>query len=656
MRQSVVGKTIQWTGVTVAFLGATPGFAQSTAAQDGSGSGRDIVVTATGIAQPIDQTGQAITVIDRALLNQRQSIAISDVLATTPGISVARNGGIGSTTGVFIRGASPDETLVLIDGVRVNDPSSPAGAFNYGDLLAGPVERMEVLRGSNSVAWGSQAIGGVVNITTRQPNVQPSVTASGEYGYANSVVLRGSAGAKLGPLGLSASGAYYDSDGISQYAQGTERDGYQNTTLSLRGLVDVSSAISLDLRGYYILGNLGIDGFPPPNYTFGDTAERQRTEQFIGYAGTRINLLDGAFVNHLAYTFFRNDRHNVDPDGVTFPGFDSINTFVGRGESQRLEYKGVVTPLSIARLIAGYDHERQTFRTQSFGGPVSSARASTDSLYGLAIVTPITPLTLTAGLRYDHHSDFGSHTTFGANGSFALGKSVLLRASYGEGFKAPTLYQLQGDYGNPALQPETSKSYEGGISFTTSDRKAAASLTYFFRKTRNLILFIDCDPSIAICAGGARPFGTYDNIALARAEGIEAELTLRPTSRFALSANYTLTRTRDETPASATFGKRLLRRPVDVASMSADWNSPLGLALGGTIRMVGDSFDNASNSLRLDGYALVDLRASFAISHGLEIFGRVENLFNSRYETVRNYGTYPVNGHVGVRLRWGGTQ
>jgi vitamin B12 transporter len=142
-----------------------------------------IVVTATGADLALDKTGQAITIVDSETIQRRQNAALSDLLATTPGVTVSRNGGIGTTTTLRIRGAEGDQTLTLIDGVRVNDPSSPGGGFDFGNLLTGNIERVEILRGPNSVPWGSQAIGGVVNIVTARPTEVLKANVRAEYGY-----------------------------------------------------------------------------------------------------------------------------------------------------------------------------------------------------------------------------------------------------------------------------------------------------------------------------------------------------------------------------------------------------------------------------------------------------------------------------------------
>lgn len=626
---------------------ATPALAES---------GGDIVVTAARIAQPADQVGQSVTVIDAHTIQQRQTVSVADLLATTPGVTLARNGGQGSVTSLFLRGANSEQTLVLIDGVRVNDPSSPGGGFDFGNLLAGPVKRIEVLRGSNSVAYGSDAIGGVINITSETPGDTPSAEGAGEYGYSHTGYVHGTASGKVGPATIGIGAAYYDTDGISQFdvnKGGRERDGYRNTTLNARATIEAAPNLSLDLRGYYINARVDTDGFSTPTFTFGDDPEYTRSTQYIGYAGANLSLFGGHFTNRLAFTYFQNDRHNVDPSGSIFPGFDGTKPFDGRGRDRRLEYQGVAQIIDPVTLVFGYEHDAPSFRTSSYGGAYKSASVNIDSGYALAVVTPIDTLSVTAGLRHDDHSLFGGATTFGANGAWTLGP-VVLRASYGEGFKAPTLYQLLGDYGNPALNPERSKSYDGGATLELFDKKLALGATYFARTSRNLISFVNCSAGIAICAGGARPFGTYNNTALAKAHGVELDAAYHPDASLTLAANYTLTDVYDRSVGSTTYGKRLARRPASVGSVSADWTSPWRLAVGTTARFVGHSFDNASNSNRLAGYTLVDLRASFPLTRTIEVYARVENLFDKQYETVLNYGTYGRAAYGGVRVKFGG--
>ena len=202
---------------------SVPAFAQS--AGDNATDADDIVVTATRTPQPVERVGQSITVIDSAELERRQTNQVADVLRTVPGVTVARNGGPGTVASVFIRGAESEQTVALIDGIKLNDPSSPGGGFFFGNLLTGNIERIEVLRGPSSVLWGSQAIGGVVNMITRQPTDDLAVNLRGEYGYRDTGQLVGNISGKAGPLSASVGAGWFRTDGISAFSEargGTE--------------------------------------------------------------------------------------------------------------------------------------------------------------------------------------------------------------------------------------------------------------------------------------------------------------------------------------------------------------------------------------------------------------------------------------------------
>jgi vitamin B12 transporter len=601
----------------------------------------DITVTATRTDQRLDEVGQAVTIIDRAIILERQTVVVSDLLAQTPGVSVTRNGGPGGFTGVRIRGAEAEQTLVLIDGVRINDPSSPGGGFDFANLLSDNVERIEVLRGPNSVPWGSQAIGGVVNVITARPTFIPSLSARAEGGSFDSAHLVANAAGTLGRVAASFGGGYFRTDGISSAAIGTERDGYERYAANGRVEVTLPYDLTLDLRGYFSRGRVELDGFPAPSFTFADTAEYQKTRELIGYAGLRGSFLNGRFLNRAAFTVTDVDRENFDPT------FGADPSFTARGRIERFEYQGDLTATDWLRLVFGAESERSRFNDG-----FAASRTGIDSAYGQAILKPIEALTLTAGLRHDDHRDFGGNTTFGANAALNLGSTVV-RASYAEGFKAPTLFQLRSDFGNPALQPETARSYDLGIEQRLGER-LSASLTYFHRRTRNQIDFTPCRADIPVCAGGARPFGTYDNIARTTASGVEASLDLRPAEWLTVNAAYTYVDAENRTPGNADFGRTLLRRPKSNLALNADAKTGFGLSVGGTLRLAGDSIDRSAIGTRvqLDGYALADLRAAYSITERVELYGRVENLFDQEYQTVLGYGTPGRAAFGGIRVRY----
>jgi len=252
-------------------------------------------------------------------------------------VSITRNGGIGGTTSVFIRGAESDQTVALIDGIKLNDPASPGGGFNFGNLLTGNIERIEVLRGPSSVLWGSQAIGGVVSMITRRPTEQLSVNLRGEYGYRNTGQIVGNIAGKTGPLSVSAGAGWFRTDGISAFSEargGVERDGYENFGANANLNVALADWLSVDARGWYSNGRVNIDGFPPPTFAFGDVNEESRTREFVGYTGLNATLFDGRFRNRLGFAYTDTRRRNVSLAGTP------TETFAANGRNERFEYQG----------------------------------------------------------------------------------------------------------------------------------------------------------------------------------------------------------------------------------------------------------------------------------------------------------------------------
>jgi vitamin B12 transporter len=601
---------------------------------------KTIVVTATGAEQSPTTTGQAITILDEGALNRVQLQTVSDLLARTPGITVSRNGGIGGFSAVRIRGAEGEQTLTLIDGVRVNDPSSPGGGFDFGNLLVGNIERIEVLRGPNSVPWGSQALGGVVNIMTAQPKFfrDPEASARIEYGYRESAQLVGNAHGALGSFSGSIAGGYFRDNGISSFKDGVERDGYKQYAGNVRLGARLSENADLDFRAYYANSRAKIDGFPPPFFSFADTPEFSKTEQLFGYVGANIKLFNDSLKSRIAFTLNDTNRNNFDAPGQATP------SFFARGRVERFEYQGDASISHAIRAVFGAEHE-----TSRFNDGFSPVKTSATSGYAQLIIDPISRLTITGGVRVDDYRTYGTKTTFSSNLAWRPFGGTIIRAAFGEGFKAPTLFQLFSVYGNRMLNPETAKSYEVGIEQSLIGRTLTAGATIFQRNTRNQIDFISCfGQTTGICTN--RPFGTYDNVKRARAKGLEAFVRMMPSDTLTIEANYSLIAAKDRDS-----GLTLLRRPKHTVNASVDWVARDWLRLGASIQTISDSLDSDFQTFArssLDGYTLVGLRAAVPINEGLEFYGRVENVFDASYETVSGYGTYGRNAHVGVRAKF----
>lgn len=606
-----------------------------------------ITVVATGARLPLAQTGQSISVADGREIASVQGPDLTRTMTRLPGVTLSRNGGVGGFTGLRVRGADAEQLLVLIDGVRVADPAAPGGGFDFGNLLAGNIDKLELLRGSNSVAWGSQAIGGVLAVTTAALD---GVKASAEYGAHESFYATAAAGVAGDYTSASLSAGFHRSGGISAAAVGTEPDGFRQWQLGGKARSQIG-AVTLSASARFAEGRLEIDGFPPPTYfTFADTAEYQDTRQWSGRIGAdyRSGDLD------LAAGFAMADTRRELFD----PAFGSASYYTTKGRSERADFTGQWRLPEDFRLHFGTDREWTRF-SSTFDAERSAVQTSGHALLGLYR----DDFALSGGVRYDHHDRFGDAWTLGANGSLDLFADWRLRASYGEGFKTPTLFQLLSDFGNPALVPERSRSFDLGIE--QGDRNSAAhfALTLFRRDSRGLIDFVSCSgTTTGICAG--RPNGTYDNVGHARAEGFELEANLRlegPTQGYwpvQLRAAYSYVKA-----VNRFTGKDLARRPRHALSLSGDWNlnprQVFATKLGADLRLVGDSFDDAANFFPLDGHALLTLRASrplFALEptaqRTLDLFGRIENVGNVRYQTAAGYGTPGRAAYAGLRARF----
>jgi len=609
--------------------------------------GDTIVVTSNREPIALSRVGQSISVLDSAQIAQRQLNTVSDFLREVPGVTVARNGGLGGVTSVYIRGAESDQTAALIDGVKLTDPASPGGGFNFGNLLLGNIERIEVLRGPSSILWGSQAIGGVANMITAAPTEDLRVNARAEGGYRGTAQVAANVSGKLGPLSASVGGGYFRTDGISAFSEargGAERDGYENYGANAKFNLALSEAVSVDVRGYFSQNEVDIDGFTP-SFSFGDTLEFTNIRDLVGYTGLNVALFEGRFRNRLGFAITDTRRRNITPGPVPF------ETFVSEGRNERLEYQGIFDIADSWQANFGAERETSRFSSSSFGGPVTLGRAQIDSVYGQLVASPVTDLTLTIGVRQDEHDRFGGATTFGASGVYTLAATgTTLRASYSEGFKAPSLFQLQSNFGNQALSPERSRGYDVGVSQSLVGGTLEANATWFSRDSDDLIIFISCPVQAGICSG--RPFGTYDNVAKARAQGVELGLVLRPSPAMTVRANYSWIDATNRTAGTPNFGRELPRRPRHSVNMSADYRWAFGLETGVTITHVGASFENASNLTRLEGYVLTDVRAAFDITDRVQVYARVENVFDERYETALNFGNFGRSAYAGVRVRY----
>ena len=612
-----------------------------------------IVVTATRTPTSIDRVAASVTVLDKSAIDRAGDLSVADLLLRTPGVSLSRNGGYGTATQLRIRGAESDQTVVVIDGVKLNDPSSAGGGYNFANLLTGDASRIEVLRGPQSILWGSQAIGGVVNIVTPLPEKPMEGSFDVEAGSRDTVSGRAAVGGRSGPLAWRVGAQTFYTQGISAIAAGSELDGYRNQSVTGRAVLDIVPGVSADVRGYYSNGRTETDA------TTGDTFEYALNREFVGYAGLNVALFDGRFRNRFAYGYTDTDRDNYNPARARQLTFDAA------GKNERLEYQGSLAIIRGVDAVFGVENEKSRFRSVSPPASLATAipapargRAEITSFYGQLNASPIDGLTLTGGVRNDDHSRFGNKTLFAGGGVWALPTGTVVRASYSEGFKAPTLYQLFSEFGNQALRPEQADGWEAGAEQRLFDGKLAFGATYFERRSTDLIVFASCTSTTAnpLCfvpgSTTQRRSGYYQNVSRAFAKGIEAAARIALGERIAIDGNYSWTTSEDRSTGSATFGNQLARRPRHAWNAAANYAFPDGPSFGAAVRWSGEAFDNLTHTTRLDSYTLVDLRAELPISREVRVFVRGENVFDEEYQTAFRYGTLGRSIYAGLRGRF----
>ena len=604
-----------------AFCVVLPGAAQDS----DSAESRLEAITVEG--SRLDQTqaeiGSSVSIITAEDLEKLDFDFVLDAVATAPGVTINQTGSYGGAASVRIRGASTGQTLVLIDGVPVGDPSLTDGSFNFAYLDTSDIERIEVLKGPQSVLWGSDAIGGVVSVTTKSPEERLGGSAFAEYGSFNT--LRGGASIgnanETGDFRLSASSITTDGISKADEANGNgEEDAYEATTLSAKGGLNLPSEARLeatllwnDAEADYDSYVFGAEG------SVGDGDERTQNETLSGNVTLKGPLFDERFQNLLMVGYSDISRENFT---------NGASSYSAEGDRQIYRYQGTFTVNDMNKLSFGAEREETS---------ADGEDSSIDGYYALYAVKPVDTLTVTGGLRVDDHEKFGSETTGRVAAAYSPTEQVVVRASWGQGFKAPSIFQSTYvctfcglTEPNADLKPETSEAFDIGVDWTSEDGRASAGITYFDQETENMIDF-------SYTAG-------YDNIALVTSKGVELFGSYQLTNWLGVAANYAYINAEDGN------GNELSRMPENSGdvTVSVDPDGPFSGAV--LVRYNGDEAN--TDGTTLDGWTRVDLTGSYELTDRVELYGRIENLFDEDYQQVLGYGTPGLSGSVGIRLRY----
>ncbi|MFA5119754.1 TonB-dependent receptor plug domain-containing protein [Zavarzinia sp.] len=615
-----------------------------------------VSVTANrGDETPLTAVGSAVTVITAEELEQKQIRILADALRLIPGVSVNRSGPVGNLTGVSLRGAEANQTLVMIDGVPVNNPAGNS-AFDFGHLLTQDIERIEVLRGPQSALYGSDAVGGVVNIVTRKGAGKPRLTISAEGGSDNTGAgnVSVSGGGEQYNFLVGASG--YVTSGTSVAAKwrgNSEDDSYRNGTtyakLGLDPLPNLGFDVVVRETEFRREGDMATVVDPATNLqTLVDDQTGDRGKEFFTRGQARFSLFDGHFTNRLGVSYFNNDNDSFDN------AQDGLVTYTARGTAVKYDYQGdysFETPEfadathQITLAAEHRDDEMRIFSPGIFGTDLDKDIGQS-SLVGQYQLGLFEDLSLTGALRHDWNDTFADSTTYRLTAAYYVTSTdTKFHTSYGTGVKDPTITQLYGFYGtfrgNPDLEPQKGRGWDAGVEQGFLNGKAHLGLTYFRQVTENLI------SSGAASGGGIMPINLAGT---SRAEGIELEASIEPVRNLTVTGTFTHMTTRDPND------QQLTRRPGNGGSLDVAYrflggkaSVDLGVVYNGAFK--DRAFDGfwSPVAVAMDSYTLVNLAASYDLTESVQLYGRVENLFDEEYEEVYSYGENGRTAIAGVK-------
>lgn len=584
---------------------------------------QDMVVTATRTEQPLSDLVADVSIVDRETIEASGATGVADVLARLPGIEISRNGGVGNATSLFVRGAETRFTAVYIDGVRVDSQST--GGAQWEQIPLAQIERIEVLRGPAAAVYGSDAIGGVIQLFTRKGEGAAAPYVGVGLGSQGTRKLEAGISGAIGAdkaLDYSLGLAHARSDGFDAKTSGAhnpDRDGYRSTSGHARLGYQVNASHKLDATLLASRMNSAYDGFTHKpaspvddrNHSRLRTAGLNWAAQWTQAYSTRVSVTDAA------------TRYETTPS----PYRTETNL---RGYLWQNDYR-----LGAHRFSAALERREDHLNNPALDAwSTTLNRSRSQDALALGYGYNAGGHTVQINVRHDDDSEFGGKGTGSLAYGYALTPQWRATASVGTAFRAPTLYQRFSEYGVATLRPETSHNAELGLRYAQG--RSSFSATVYRNRLSNLILFSGAGP----CAS---TFGCYANVARAQYEG----LTLAASHHWAgvqWHGSIDL-----QNPRDLANGKQLARRAKRHATFGADAQLA-GWTLGAELQASGRRFDNAANTNVLGGYALVNLYASTRLARDYTLLARIDNLGDKAYELARTYATPGRTFYVG--LKW----
>ena len=612
----------------------------SVASADVDYSPDSVVVTATRIPTPQLEVASTISVITAEDIAARQVETLPDLLKQVPGLNVIQSGGPGGQTSVFIRGTNSNHTKVLVDGIDVSDPSSPIGTFDFGPFLTQDIQKVEILRGPQSGLYGSDAIGGVIQIITKSGSGPLKVTASAEAGSFDTFNQAAGVSGSVDRFHYAAHLEHAHSGAtpvtpLDLLLPGERRiDDYgDNLTGSTKLGFDVSEHFDVGLVARYTDSHLRLTGENESNFpaSFPDSAQSANdTRQYYARATGHLVSFDGGLEQTLGIAFSDIKSYETSPD---FPESDFF------GERVKFDWQGNIRLAAGEKLVLGAEHQRDEMTVPiSASTTIDSGYAEIQSSFGGSVFD-------TLSVRFDDNDRFGSKFTYRLAPAFVIQETgTKFKAAVGTAFKAPTLSQMFQSFpdfnffANPNLKPESSLGYDLGFEQALAGESIRFGVTYFRNDIKNLIT-------------NNADFSSDVNVGRAVTQGVEGFVSYHPTEQLTMRADYTYTEAADEN-----LHRELLRRPKHKGSLNAAWLATRRLSLDATVLSVGSWIDGnrdfSITRLTAPGYTTMDLAASYDLARHWSLTGRINNLFDRHYENPVGFLQPRVGAFAGIRAKF----
>lgn len=589
--------------------------AGTTAVSALSATTNEVIVTATRIDQPIEQIGSSVEVISAEQIEQSKSATMLEALELVPGLNIRHSGASSLSANVSLRGAPASATQILIDGIPVYDQSALGTSFDLGSVTADNIERIEVLKGAQSVLYGSAAMSGAINIVTKKGSGDPKTSAFAEYGSKNTWKTGTSISGGDEKVNFAAGVSYMDRQGESATDSDTtnEKDGRENKTFNAKVGFTPLAGTEVNLFTTYLKarGDYDNGGIKSGNGYY------QNQEQLLIGAEAKTLLLDGLWEPKLKLSQNKIDRDNVAP---AYGGWYDSRTI-------KTDFQNSLFLSDTHTLIAGADWYEDTYETSG----IAKGDLNNTGLYGMHQLTLADQWFTTVGLRHDDHSIFGEETTYQITSAYLIEETgTRIHTSWGTGFKAPNSFQLYYEYGgNADLKAQTSESWDIGLDQELS-KILKMGITYFQASYDDLISWDD--------KGTASWFDDgYGNIDKMRSQGIETYAQYTPTEKLLIKLSYTYT---DNDSKDGDFEYYIPNHETDLFinyAATEKWN----INLNGQVVTDTDSSDS---------YTLVNVSSTYQLKEKVQLYSRMTNLLNEDYELNHGYNEDGFGIYGGVKI------